>query len=507
MLSTADIFAVRDRAQTLPQRSHGQKNFLPDGSKDQDAKLQICRTEQWKLLREERIERLGNLGRGEWKPKEDLVELTLPAGKFWQTMGFSEDGRQYLLPEEAVYLLECGSIQLYYKNLPLSVQEAHENLFSNGSFTLTHYQVYSHLKRLGYIVMRYNPSVKQSTYEKWLNLDSSTVPSRKRKRNLSPCFRSKLQARKDRGKEDTNLGNDNTSSSCGIDILSSSISMQCAQNILKRSQQAKEEKESCFLNTSLKSQRKNPQAVAQTDSAKVKCLGSFRWDFSKICFPNCAPDQLCLELPDPEPALLPENVSAHSVDISNWLGKLNLCRKKMSRKEQEQWDWEQKYKVSINADPKVKQCTNWKEYKKLLNDRACHGVGERCRHLWNSTVQPLLCPRPGISTASVLDEIAVMTQCTLLDDGSRIQKTENPPQIHFNLYQSNGTSEFKKSKPGKPSTHLVVRSFDEQIPSLLSLKTLSCQSGDEPVVFALVDYGEVAFYSFKDFQLPVDVFP
>lgn len=30
-------------------------------------------------------------------------------GKFWQTMGFSERGKQYLRPEEALYLMECVS--------------------------------------------------------------------------------------------------------------------------------------------------------------------------------------------------------------------------------------------------------------------------------------------------------------------------------------------------------------------------------------------------------------
>lgn len=48
-------------------------------------------------------------------------------------------------------------------------------------------------------------------------------------------------------------------------------------------------------------------------------------------------------------------------------------------------------------------------------------------------------------------------------------------------------------------------SFDEQIPSLRALKQVTYQSGDVPVVFALVDYGEIAFYSLKEFKLPVDV--
>lgn len=48
-------------------------------------------------------------------------------------------------------------------------------------------------------------------------------------------------------------------------------------------------------------------------------------------------------------------------------------------------------------------------------------------------------------------------------------------------------------------------SFDEQIPSLRALKQVTYQSGDVPVVFALVDHGEIAFYSLKEFKLPVDV--
>ena len=37
------------------------------------------------------------------------IALGPPQGKFWQTMGFSEQGRQRLHPEEALYLLECVS--------------------------------------------------------------------------------------------------------------------------------------------------------------------------------------------------------------------------------------------------------------------------------------------------------------------------------------------------------------------------------------------------------------
>uniref|UniRef100_A0A670XTB1 tRNA splicing endonuclease subunit 54 n=1 Tax=Pseudonaja textilis TaxID=8673 RepID=A0A670XTB1_PSETE len=84
---------------------------------------------------------LGNLVKAEWKPQEGIVELKSPAGKFWHTMGFTQHGKQCLLPEEALYLLECGSLQLFYKDLPLSVQEAYEELLSPKSVSLLKYQV------------------------------------------------------------------------------------------------------------------------------------------------------------------------------------------------------------------------------------------------------------------------------------------------------------------------------------------------------------------------------
>uniref|UniRef100_A0A9L0K1Q2 tRNA splicing endonuclease subunit 54 n=1 Tax=Equus asinus TaxID=9793 RepID=A0A9L0K1Q2_EQUAS len=107
VLSARELLAARSRSQKLPQRSHGPKDFLPDGSAAQAERLRLCREELWQLLAEERVERLGSLVTAEWRPEEGFVELKSPAGKFWQTMGFSEQGRQRLHPEEALYLLEC----------------------------------------------------------------------------------------------------------------------------------------------------------------------------------------------------------------------------------------------------------------------------------------------------------------------------------------------------------------------------------------------------------------
>nr|DBA27903.1 TPA: hypothetical protein GDO54_008344 [Pyxicephalus adspersus] len=388
MHAPAELFAVRSQQQSLPQRSHGQKDFLPDGSEAQDAKLQMCRTDQWELLEEERVERLGSLGRGIWKAEENLVELTLPAGKFWHTMGFTIEGRQYLLPEEALYLLECYCFGC-------SLKTGSETAINNG-------------------------------------------------------------------KEQVNLIT--ASTCCPSEENAPSSKMPMHQS----SQQGGDELDCQHSNSNVKSPCKSSPPAPKTSKAEVTFPASIRWDFSNICFPNCAPDQPQVKIPDPEPTLLPKNVSGRPADISCWLGKLNLRREKTSRREQEQWEWERKYKTSINADPKVKKCSNWKEYKELLLEKACQRDQDRPPCLWNDTVRPLLKPGPIKSTAAVLEEITVMSQTTMLEDS---------------------------------------KSFDEQIPTLSTLKTLAYQSGDVPVVFALVDHGEVAFYTFKDFQPPVDVYP
>ncbi|MGH0129237.1 UNVERIFIED_CONTAM: hypothetical protein FKN15_024697 [Acipenser sinensis] len=154
VLSPSELFAARTRDHKLPAR--GQKDFLPDGSQRQSEKLRRGLEEHWKLVSEERVERQGSLVKAEWKPKDNVVVLKSPAGKFWQTMGYSEQGKQFLQSEEALYLMECGNVEVFYRELPLSVQEGYELMLSNRTISLQQYQVFSHLKRLGYIVNRFD---------------------------------------------------------------------------------------------------------------------------------------------------------------------------------------------------------------------------------------------------------------------------------------------------------------------------------------------------------------
>uniref|UniRef100_A0A8C0H4A9 tRNA splicing endonuclease subunit 54 n=1 Tax=Chelonoidis abingdonii TaxID=106734 RepID=A0A8C0H4A9_CHEAB len=473
LFSPAELRAARTRDRKVPQHSHGQKDFIPDSSEEQAERLHRCREEHWQLLAEERVERLGSLVKAEWKPLEGIVELKSPAGKFWHTMGFTEHGKQCLLPEEALYLLECGSVQLFYRDLPLSIQEAYETLLSQGTVNLPQYQVFSHLKRLGYIVLRFCPS-------KILNLVPFSVLRLQGK---------KLKAS---GNPPEGEGTSEKASDSSGGPSHPTSEGSCLSEKLKESDPASGEGESAQVPTDAVQLGKPPihsqsQAGDCEKAAGDSCRDTHlpRWDFTRIAFPNMASDCPHTFLPQPDERLLPENVAGREADATHWRKLVNQKREKLSRKEREQRERESRYKSSVNADREVRCCSNWQEYKELLKQRSQRRAGRWPSHLWDQPVTPL-----------VKKEL----------NASWLQEDMEGMKIDFSVYQADAVANFKKNNPGKPYARMCVRRFDEQIPSLRAVKQLAYQSEDVPVVFALVDNGDIAFYSFKEFKLPVDVY-
>lgn len=89
-------------------------------------------------------------------------------------MGKSDShGRLSLLPEEAIYLVERGSLHLQYEEarlegVGLSLQAAYAHLMGEGGLTLERYTVYTGLKRGGYVVQR-GPAWFEEDYDKdWI---------------------------------------------------------------------------------------------------------------------------------------------------------------------------------------------------------------------------------------------------------------------------------------------------------------------------------------------------
>ncbi|XP_061703037.1 tRNA-splicing endonuclease subunit Sen54 isoform X2 [Syngnathoides biaculeatus] len=503
VLSPSELFSARTRSHKIPVR--GKKDFYPDNSEEQRMRLEQNLNEHWSLLSEERVERLGNLVKAVWIPSEQIVELQSPAGKFWQTMGFSTSGKQYLLPEEALYLMECGSIQVFYQDLPLSIQDGFEWFLSSSTVSLQQYQPYSkhsshascfptkvfgHLKRLGYVVHRFDPSSEPSPYARQLNLlQSQGGKSLKRKRSDSPvatCSHSDAQ-------EVSALKRKDTEEDPGLSVsaLTSTPVISGADSILEDPTGGR----SWWITEGLASQ----------EDEKHNCCRSSRWDGS-IVFPNVASmcgHSSCLASPDP--SLLPGGLTVGVCDITLWTRKINQREVKMSVKDREKNRNNHRRSWDVNRDKKVRQCKNWAEYNQLLASRRGRRSG-RPEHLWNREITPLHDPTQPISTDELLTKISVIKSTHMLEGASRL-KASDVWRICFSVYQPDTVANFKKSNPGKPFARMCVCSFSGPVPDLGAIKQLSFQSGDVQVVFAVVDGGDISFYTFKDFQLPIDVYP
>ncbi|KAM5274543.1 tRNA-splicing endonuclease subunit Sen54 [Ctenodactylus gundi] len=505
VLSAPELLAARSRSQKLPQRSHGPKDFLPDGSAAQAERLRQCRQELWQLLAEERVERLGSLVAAEWRPEEGHVELTSPAGKFWQTMGFSEHGRQRLHPEEALYLLECGSIQIFHQDLPLSIQEAYQLLLTGDTVTFLQYQVFSHLKRLGYVVRRFQPGSVLSPYERQLNLDGCTQcledGTGKRKRSTS----SRSVNKKAKALEDTLP----STSLPAVSIQNSPCPVEKPQEPSPMKSPGNWFQFPGTLDPCPDMVREGVRCGPDTTKVEngVREPRKPRWNFEQISFPNMASDSRHTLLSAPAPELLPANVTGRETDAESWCQKLNQRKEKLSRRERE-WDREAEalqFREDVNADPEVQCCSNWREYKELLQRRHQQRSQSCPPHLWAQPVTPLLRPGQADSPAMVLQHISVLQTTHLADGGARLLKKPGGLEISFDVYQADAVATFRKNNPGKPYARMCISGFDEPVPDLCSLKRLSYQSGDVPLVFALVDHGDISFYTFRDFSLPRDL--
>ncbi|KAL4863978.1 hypothetical protein BDV12DRAFT_189259 [Aspergillus spectabilis] len=101
---------------------------------------------------------------------ECCVYVTNPKGVFFKTIGQGDRwGRVWLLPEEALYLLERGSVDIKWpccavgagdedniedSGIPMSLQAAYACFIGHGGLTMERFSVFTGLRRLGYAVIR-----------------------------------------------------------------------------------------------------------------------------------------------------------------------------------------------------------------------------------------------------------------------------------------------------------------------------------------------------------------
>lgn len=130
------------------------------------------------------------------------VYVPQPRGPFFKTMGRADRwNRVWLLPEEAIYLVERGSLYLKWPStitepvrvddeemdVPMSLEAAYSCMMGHGGLTLDRYVVYSGLKRNGYTIVR-APSWYGTVEEPEHEIDDEIATTGSYLKGISACW-------------------------------------------------------------------------------------------------------------------------------------------------------------------------------------------------------------------------------------------------------------------------------------------------------------------------------
>ncbi|ODQ79831.1 hypothetical protein BABINDRAFT_161518 [Babjeviella inositovora NRRL Y-12698] len=141
--------------QVIPKR--GEKDFEPDGTDFQSNILEESRTAMYDALRGARGHSSKQHVQAVFHQSLGLACVEQPKGPFFKSMGKSDKLNVWLTPEEVIYLAERGSISVLTElGLEMSLEHLYSCIYNeDNANVIEQYQVYAHLKRHGYIVMRH----------------------------------------------------------------------------------------------------------------------------------------------------------------------------------------------------------------------------------------------------------------------------------------------------------------------------------------------------------------
>ncbi|KAG5367113.1 putative tRNA-splicing endonuclease subunit sen54 [Yarrowia sp. B02] len=151
-----------ESAQTLPKR--GEKDFEQDATEYQQKVLQSSLNAMYGALEGERRHAAKSHVRAVWFDELQKAQVDVARGPHFKTIGTSDSaGKVWLYPEEAIYLLERGSMELYWPNgVQISLQGAYAVCAGKmGDDGIDRVHTYSHLKRAGFVVQRASQAVTE----------------------------------------------------------------------------------------------------------------------------------------------------------------------------------------------------------------------------------------------------------------------------------------------------------------------------------------------------------
>ncbi|CAK9439183.1 uncharacterized protein LODBEIA_P34070 [Lodderomyces beijingensis] len=167
----------------IPRR--GEKEFEPDGTRIQSSTLQSSQHAMFQALIQPRSHHIRNKLIGIWIPSMNQGLVLRMRGKFFIDIGYVRRDMVWLNGIECLYLCERGSMALYLSNPEFEAWLSHSGDVGGGfdvesrlvmldlefvyclvQVDLARYRVYSHLKRLGYMILAHKTPDDQEQVER-----------------------------------------------------------------------------------------------------------------------------------------------------------------------------------------------------------------------------------------------------------------------------------------------------------------------------------------------------
>jgi tRNA-splicing endonuclease subunit Sen54 len=178
------IITAPNRAESSSIPKRGEKDFEPNATNSQAAALDASRNAMHTALSFPRLHQAKTHLVAQYCPQAvryggACVRVDNAHGPHFRTIGKGDSrNRIWLLPEEALYLIERGSLDIRWPDrrqiddqgaddmngedvgedligdLPMSLQGAYASFIGKSGLTLERYQVFAGLRRLGYTVVR-----------------------------------------------------------------------------------------------------------------------------------------------------------------------------------------------------------------------------------------------------------------------------------------------------------------------------------------------------------------
>ncbi|XP_009859362.2 tRNA-splicing endonuclease subunit Sen54-like [Ciona intestinalis] len=469
----------------LPTVKGGAKFSEFGGTVQESLRLQAYYDAEDTILSSWKVRKLANLGRAEWLPEYSVAKI-LKQGKFMQTKShLHEKGFFALFPEECLFLLDVGDIELYYKGLELSMQDAYTLLLcpvpENLRCTLDEYQVYAYLCRVGYRVQRYSLNINNALSDKPLAVCEKKVETN---------HENKQTLDKKHALEDDPLVQSN------LNETKRQRKTEESETFLTKSDLHKSIDDNCQYRHWWQTEFQSNTANIVRNKETTPC------HFHKCTFPNFAELQ-SPTLTFPDITLLPFklHLTEHTMP--------NIWHERLKRDD----NIANTFTAADYSHPKhivyseiCRKASNWSQYKAMVTEAVNFRDTEmkNLHKLMNSgKVKPLNQPNQAHSTKCILNQLNVLSTAEVQTSTAK-HSTMN--KIKFNVFQIDTVKPFRRTKPGQPFLRVIISATQHSLPTLSEICAINSVSDGIPVKVAIMEHGKPIFFGFDNIDIPTDVF-